>query len=135
MGHAEVVQINYNPHVIACKEILEIFFSIHDPTTLNRQGADVGSQYSSIILFRTLDQKKITEQFINNLNLEKIWDTPIVTQIKPIKVFYRTEEYHQQYFNRNPEKPSCKLIIEPKLRKIYKICCSKLNKSGRLGLQ
>jgi peptide-methionine (S)-S-oxide reductase len=88
----------------------------------------VGSQYRSVILFHTLDQKKIAEQFLNNLKLEKIWDTPIVTQIKPLKVFYKAEEYHQQYFNRNPEKPYCRFIIEPKLRKLRKTYNSKLKK-------
>jgi peptide-methionine (S)-S-oxide reductase len=127
-GYAEVVQITYNPQVITFHEILEIFFSSHDPTTLNRQGADIGTQYRSLILYHTLEQKQISEHIIKKLTLEKIWNAPIVTQIKPIKTFYQAEDYHQHYYNQNPKQLYCKLVIEPTIRKIRKIYRTKLKK-------
>jgi peptide-methionine (S)-S-oxide reductase len=125
-GHAEVVQLTYLPQIITFHEILEIFFSSHDPTTLNRQGADIGTQYRSLILYHTLEQKHISEYIIKKLTLEKIWNAPIITQIKPIKTFYQAEEYHQHYYNQNPNQLYCRLVIEPKIKKIRETYRTKL---------
>ncbi len=116
-GHAEVVQIRFDPNVISFKEILEIFFTAHDPTTLNRQGPDVGPQYRSVIFYHNNEQKAIAEKIINDLDSRIIWDAPIVTQIKPFKTFYKSEEYHDDYCSRNPEQPYCRLVITPKIIK------------------
>ncbi len=116
-GHAEVVQIRFDPAVISFKEILEVFFSIHDPTTLNRQGADVGTQYRSAIFYHTEAQKAIAEQMIAELTAEKVWDDPIVTQVAPFDVFYKAEDYHQEYFKYNDRQPYCQMVIAPKLIK------------------
>ncbi len=119
-GHAEVCQIHYDPKIISYKEILEIFFSVHDPTTLNRQGADVGEQYRSIILYHSPQQKAIAEQFIKELQQSGRFTKPIVTQIQPLKVFYRAEAYHQNYFQKHPEQAYCRLVIQPKVDKLKK---------------
>ncbi len=116
-GHAEVVQIRFDTNVISFNEILEIFFTVHDPTTLNRQGPDVGPQYRSVIFYHNKKQKTIAEKVIDDLGSRRIWDAPIVTQIKPFKVFYKSEEYHDDYCNRNPELPYCSLVITPKIIK------------------
>lgn len=116
-GHAEVIQVTFNPSVISFREILEIFFSIHDPTTLNRQGADVGSQYRSAIFYHSKEQKTTAEQVLLQLKQEKIWDNPIVTEITPIIAFYPAEDYHQEYFQRNPYQGYCSVVIAPKLAK------------------
>ncbi len=119
-GHAEVVQISFNPKVISFREILEIFFSSHDPTTLNRQGNDIGPQYRSVIFYHTDQQKIEAEQMITELAQAKTWKAPIVTKIEPYTTFYKAEEYHQNYFKRNPEKAYCQLVIAPKIQKLQK---------------
>jgi peptide-methionine (S)-S-oxide reductase len=116
-GHAEVIQVTYDPSKITFKEILEVFFSVHDPTTLNRQGADVGSQYRSIILINDESQRKTTEQLIADLNREGIWPNPIVTEVKPLTTFFPAEEYHQGYYRKNPGQGYCMMVVAPKLNK------------------
>ena len=125
-GHAEVAQITFDPNLISFKEILQIFFSTHDPTTLNRQGPDVGSQYRSVIFYHDNQQKEIAEQVIKDLSEEKIFDTPIVTQVEPLKTFYKAEDYHKEYFRRHPEQPYCRVVIAPKVAKLRQLYLSKL---------
>ncbi len=125
-GHAEAVQITFDPAVISYKEILEIFFGTHDPTTQNRQGPDVGTQYRSVIFYHNEAQKTTAEALIDELNKEKIWDNPIVTQVVPFKVFYSAEEYHKDYFARHPESAYCQQVITPKLVKLQQKFFSKL---------
>jgi len=127
-GHAEVVQVTFDPDIISFKEILEIFFTTHDPTTLNRQGADVGNQYRSGIFYHNEKQKSITEQVIAELNAAKVWDDLIVTQIEPFKNFYKAEEYHRRYFTRHPEAAYCRVVIAPKIAKLRKKHREKLKK-------
>ena len=119
-GHAEVVQITYDPNVISFKELLEIFFTLHDPTTLNRQGADVGTQYRSIILYHDDTQKTIAEQVIRQMESSGVWDRPFVTQVNPFLAFYKAEDYHQQYFKQNQRQGYCQLVIAPKVAKLRK---------------
>jgi peptide-methionine (S)-S-oxide reductase len=119
-GHAEVVQVTFDPQVITYREILEIFFDIHDPTTLNRQGADVGPQYRSIILYHDARQKAIAEDVIQELNQAGSWANPIVTQVVPLEAFYEAESYHQEYFKNNPRQPYCRAVISPKVAKFRK---------------
>ncbi len=119
-GHAEVAQIEFDPTTIGYREILEVFFSIHDPTTLNRQGADVGPQYRSLILYHSPEQKQIAEQLIGELEAEGIWSSPIVTQVEPFQTFYRGEDYHQDYYENNPTAGYCTVVIAPKLAKFRK---------------
>jgi len=126
-GHAEVIQITYNPS-ITFKEILQIFFTMHDPTTLNRQGNDVGTRYRSIILYHNQNQKQTAEQVIKDITKEKIWNDPIVTQIEPYQTFYKAEDYHQEYYKNNPEQPYCRIIIAPKIAKLRKQYFEKLKK-------
>jgi peptide-methionine (S)-S-oxide reductase len=117
-GHAEVVQITFDPQVISYRQLLTIFFTIHDPTTPNRQGEDVGSQYRSIILYHSEEQRRVAEEVMEEVRRAKIWgDRPIVTELVPFKAFYRAEEYHHNYYRRNPDKPYCRLVIAPKLAK------------------
>ena len=125
-GHAEVVQISFDPEIISYKEILEIFFSSHDPTTLNRQGNDVGTQYRSVIFYHNDQQKEMAEQMIKELTEEKAWNNPIVTRLEPFKAFYKAEEYHQNYFKKHPESSYCRLVIAPKVGKLQKHYLSKL---------
>ncbi|MCP8305213.1 MAG: peptide-methionine (S)-S-oxide reductase MsrA [archaeon] len=117
-GYAEVVQITFDSNIISFKEILEVFFAMHDPTTLNRQGADVGTQYRSVIFYHSDEQKAIAVKLIEELNHAKIWDAPIVTQVEPFKAFYKAEDYHKDYFKSHPEQPYCKLVIAPKIAKL-----------------
>ncbi|MBE7433977.1 MAG: peptide-methionine (S)-S-oxide reductase MsrA [Anaerolineales bacterium] len=119
-GHAEVVQIKFDPAVIGVRDILNVFFRIHDPTTLNRQGADVGPQYRSGIYYHTPEQKEIAESLIDELNAQKIWDNPIVTEVEPVKDFYIAEDYHQEYFAKNPYQPYCMAVVAPKVSKFRK---------------
>jgi len=119
-GHAEVVQITFDPAVISFKRLLQIFFTVHDPTTPNRQGADVGSQYRSIILYHTEEQKKIALEVMKEMEERRIWSRPIVTQLVPFKEFYEAEDYHRDYFKKNPLQPYCLLVISPKVRKFRK---------------
>ncbi len=116
-GHAEVCQIYFDTTKISYREILEIFFTVHDPTTLNRQGADVGEQYRSIILYHTPQQKATAESFIAELEQSRVFPNPIVTEVKPLKQFYPAEDYHQDYFRKHPEQAYCSLVIRPKLEK------------------
>ena len=117
-GHAEVVQLTFDPQEISFEQILQIFFAIHDPTTPNRQGADVGSQYRSAIFYHNEEQRNIAEQVIRELDSANVWDNPIVTEVTPFQGFYPAEDYHQKYYNRNPEQPYCQVVIAPKLAKL-----------------
>lgn len=119
-GHAEVVQITFDPQTISFKEILEVLFMIHDPTTINRQGADVGTQYRSAIFYHTPEQKTIAEHVIKEINGAGIWNAPIVTKVEPIKTFYQAEDYHQEYYKNNPEQMYCQMMIAPKVSKFRK---------------
>lgn len=125
-GHAEVVQITFDPQVISYKEILQIFFSVHDPTTLNRQGADVGPQYRSIILYHDETQKTTAEQVIQEIEAEGLWSAPIVTEVVPLSKFYIAEDYHQKYFEKNPGQGYCRVVIAPKVAKFRKLYQEKL---------
>lgn len=116
-GHAEAVQLTFDPRRISFKQILQILFSIHDPTTMNRQGADVGTQYRSAIFYHNEGQKTIAEQVIKALNAANVWNAPIVTEVTPFREFYAAEDYHQKYFQRNPEQAYCRMVIAPKLKK------------------
>jgi peptide-methionine (S)-S-oxide reductase len=119
-GHAEVVQVTFDPEIISSKEILSIFFSIHDPTTLNRQGADVGSQYRSAIIYHSARQEEIAQALIADLNESHIWPDPIVTEVVPLDTFYQAEDYHQEYFKYNSQQPYCQVVVAPKLAKFRK---------------
>jgi peptide-methionine (S)-S-oxide reductase len=119
-GHAEAVQVSFNPSKTSYREILEIFFSVHDPTTLNRQGADIGTQYRSAIFYHDDRQKAIAEQVIQELNKTKFWSDPIVTEVAPLLAFYVAEDYHQKYFEKNPEQAYCRMVITPKMTKFRK---------------
>ena len=119
-GHAEVVQVKFDPKVISVRDILNIFFGIHDPTTLNRQGADVGTQYRSGIYYHMPGQKETAESLIAELNAQKVWDQPIVTEVEPIRDFYIAEDYHQEYYVRNQYQPYCMAVIAPKVNKFRK---------------
>jgi peptide-methionine (S)-S-oxide reductase len=116
-GHAEVVQITFDPGVVSYRELLEVFFTIHDPTTPNRQGADVGTQYRSIVLYHSPEQQQTAQEVIADLQANRVWDAPIVTQIEPLEAFYPAEDYHQDYFARNPNQPYCQIVISPKVAK------------------
>jgi peptide-methionine (S)-S-oxide reductase len=117
-GHAEAAQIFFDPKVISYREILEIFFTIHDPTSLNRQGADVGPQYRSAIYYHNPEQKAEAEKLIDELNKEDIWSKPIVTSVEPLKVFYQAETYHKDYYKKHPKEPYCQVVIAPKIAKL-----------------
>ena len=128
-GHAEVVQIRYNSSVVSFREILKVFFVIHDPTTLNRQGNDVGTQYRSAIFYHTSEQKAAAEEVIKSLNGADIWSSPIVTEVAPAQTFYPAENYHREYFQRNPAQPYCMFVVEPKVAKFRKYFLGKLKKA------
>ncbi len=125
-GHAEVIQVLFNPALISFRDILEIFFNLHDPTTLNRQGADVGTQYRSAIFYHTEAQRSVAHEVILEVNASGIWDRPIVTEVTPVGVFYPAEEYHQKYYERNPNQGYCRAIIAPKMIKLQKLFSEKL---------
>jgi methionine-S-sulfoxide reductase len=125
-GHAEVIQVTYNPEEITLNEILEVYWNTHDPTTLNRQGADVGTQYRSVIFYHNQEQKKFAEDIKNRLSEAKVWSNPIVTQIEPFKNFYPAEDYHQEYYINNTSQPYCTMVITPKLEKFKKVFADKL---------
>lgn len=127
-GHAEAVQIIFDPSVISFRELLEVFFTIHDPTTLNRQGADVGTQYRSAIFYHTPEQARTAHEVIEELEEAKIWGAPIVTEVTPFKAFYPAEDDHQEYFMHNPDQPYCRIVIEPKVAKFRKQFLTKLKK-------
>jgi peptide-methionine (S)-S-oxide reductase len=119
-GHAEVCQITYNPDVISFPEMLEVFWKTHDPTTLNRQGNDVGTQYRSVIFYHNDEQKRLAEEMKQRLNKEGIWKNPIVTEVVPFQAFYPAEEYHNDYFIKNLDQPYCTFVISPKVEKFEK---------------
>ena len=125
-GHAEAIQIEFNPAIISYQEILDVFFSTHDPTTLNRQGYDVGTQYRSAIFYNSDEQKEIAEKIINDFTKAKVFDSPIVTEVTEFDVFYKAEEYHQNYYNNNKSQGYCVAVINPKLEKFIKKYRSKL---------
>jgi peptide-methionine (S)-S-oxide reductase len=125
-GHAEVVQIRFDPSLISYEEILEVFFHTHDPTTLNQQGADVGTQYRSVIFYHNPSQKEIAEKVIHDLTKSNAFNKPIVTQISPFTAFYKAEDYHQDYFAKNPEASYCSFVIRPKIDKFRKNYSDKL---------
>jgi len=125
-GHAEVVQITFDPQVITYRELLEIFFEIHDPTTLNRQGADVGTQYRSIIFYHTPDQRETALGLIRELEESGRWPDPIVTRVEPFTAFYPAEAYHMDYFSRNPNQPYCRFVIAPKVGSFRKKFAARL---------
>lgn len=129
-GHAEVIQVTYDPSKISYDELLEIFWMTHDPTTLNRQGADEGTQYRSVIFYHNDEQKKLALSYLKKLEQEKVFDDPIVTEISPMTVFYKAEDYHQNYYNLNSSAPYCSYVITPKLEKFKKVFKTKLKKAS-----
>ena len=130
-GHAEVVQLTFDPSVISFREILEVFFAIHDPTTLNRQGPDFGTQYRSAIFYHTPEQRATAEQVIKEITAAKMWPDGIVTEVVPFSAFYKAEEYHQQYFAQNAEQPYCRAIVAPKVAKFRQRFREKLKSVAR----
>lgn len=128
-GHAEVVQITFDPKVISFREILEVFFTMHDPTTLNRQGADVGVQYRSVIFYRNEEQKSAVEQVIRKVQETQVWESPIVTEIVPFTAFYKAEDYHQEYYKLNAGQGYCRVVIAPKMEKLREHFRKKLKKN------
>lgn len=116
-GHAEVIMIKYNQTAISYEDLLNIFFGIHDPTTLNRQGNDIGTQYRSVVLYKNNRQKEMAEKIIRDLTAKKLFDKPIITEVYPLDIFYPAEQYHQNYFEKNPDRVYCRLIIAPNLAK------------------
>lgn len=125
-GHAEVCQLTYDSNVISLAEILEVFFQTHDPTTLNRQGADIGTQYRSAVFYHNEAQKKITEEIISELNKAGVWSAPIVTEVTAFTNFYPAEDYHQEYFENNTDQPYCRAVIQPKVEKFQKVFKDKI---------
>jgi len=125
-GHAEAAQITFNSNVISYREILEIFFATHDPTTPNRQGPDFGTQYRSAIFYHNKQQKTTAEEVMVELEKEKIWDAPIVTRLEPLKMFYRAETYHKDYYKKHPNQPYCQQVITPKIVKLQQRFLGKL---------
>lgn len=119
-GHAEVVRITFDPSIISFRDLLNVFFAIHDPTTLNRQGGDAGTQYRSAIFYHSPEQKETADTLISELNAQKIWNSPIVTEVEAIKDFYIAEDYHQEYFARNQNQPYCQAVVAPKVSKFRK---------------
>ncbi len=127
-GHAEVVQVTFDPEVISYEDILRIFFTVHDPTTLNRQGNDVGTQYRSVIFYHDENQRTAAEKIKAEVTAEKIWNDPLETEISPFKEFYKAEDYHQEYFANNPNQGYCRVVIEPKVAKFRKQYADRLKK-------
>lgn len=125
-GHAEVVQLEFDPEVISYRDILTIFFHLHDPTTLNRQGADVGTQYRSVIFYHNEEQEKVAHEVFREIDRSDLWDNPLVTEISPLQEFYRAEDYHQDYYANNPNQPYCTFVISPKMSKLRKLFKDKL---------
>ena len=125
-GHAEAVQVSFDSSVVSFREVLEIFFAIHDPTTLDRQGPDVGPQYRSAIFYHDADQKRVAEEVIGELGAAGVWRYPLVTEVVPLEAFYQAEDYHDEYYQRNPLLPYCQVIIEPKLAKFRQKYLGKL---------
>ena len=129
-GHAEVVQIRFDPDVVLFRELLEVFFTIHDPTTLNRQGADVGPQYRSAIFTHTPEQKEVAEQVIAEITEAGLWSDPIVTEVAELDTFYPAEDYHQEYFANNPDQGYCRVVVAPKVTKFRKKYFDRLKKAS-----
>jgi peptide-methionine (S)-S-oxide reductase len=129
-GHAEVIQVHFDPNIVSFRDLLNVFFAIHDPTTMNRQGADVGSQYRSAIFYHDDEQKAIAEDLIKDLNGQKIWDHPIVTEVTKLNKFYMAEDYHQEYFANNPYQPYCQAVVAPKVSKFRKHFLEMLKKEA-----
>ena len=127
-GHAEVAKINFDPNEISFKEILQVFFAVHDPTTLNRQGNDVGSSYRSAIFYHDDNQKQIAEEVIKEVEAEGVYDNPIVTEVAPFDKFYIAENYHQEYFSNNPNQPYCAAVVAPKVAKFRQKYVNRLKK-------
>ena len=127
-GHAEVVQITFDPAVISFRDLLDVFFTIHDPTTRDRQGPDVGTQYRSAIFYHSPAQQRAAKQAIAALEHAKTWDAPIVTQVVPFQAFYPAEDYHRDYFRRNPEQSYCQLVVAPKVAKFRKLHLRRLKR-------
>lgn len=127
-GHAEVIQVTFDPSKVSYDELLEVFWKTHDPTTLNRQGNDVGTQYRSVIFYHNEAQKRKAELYLKQLSDEKVWPNPIVTQIVPFSKFYKAEGYHQNYYQNNPRQAYCQLVIVPKLEKFEKVFKKKLKR-------
>lgn len=125
-GHAEVARIVYDDSLISFGELLEVFWFVHDPTQLNRQGNDIGTQYRSAVFYHDEEQKRVAEEYKNRLNKEHVWEDPIVTEISPLINFYKAEEYHKNYFERNPENMYCQSVVRPKVDKFKKVFASKL---------
>lgn len=119
-GHAEVVQVTFDPEIISFREVLYVFFAIHDPTTLNRQGNDVGPQYRSVIFYNDMEQKAIAEEVIEELTRQGLWNNKVITEITPFDTFYPAEDYHQEYFARNPYQGYCQYVVAPKVAKFRK---------------
>ncbi len=127
-GHAEVVQLTFDPQVVSYENLLNVFFTIHDPTTPNRQGNDIGTQYRSAIYFHSPEQKAIAEQKIKDLEAEKVWNNRIVTEVTPLDIFYPAESYHQNYYHNNPTQGYCRAVVEPKVVKFRKKFLAELSK-------
>ncbi len=127
-GHAEVVQVTFDPRVISLNDILHIFFTVHDPTTLNRQGPDVGTQYRSAIFYRNDEQKKVAEEVMRDIEASRIWNAPLVTKLEPFKAFYTAEDYHQSYYANNSNQPYCRMVIAPKVAKFREKYRARLKK-------
>jgi len=127
-GHAEVVQVTFDPSELCYRDLLHVFFAIHDPTTLNRQGADVGTQYRSVILTHSPEQERIAKEVIAELAGSGLWDRPVVTEVVPLEAFYPAEEYHRDYFERNPEHGYCRVVVAPKVAKFRKQFIDKLKR-------
>ena len=125
-GHAEVVQVTFDPAVVAFRDLLHVFFAVHDPTTLNRQGNDVGTQYRSVTFYHSPDQEAAAQDLIAALTADNVFHAPIVTEVSPAQTFYRAEDYHQHYFVRNPAQPYCTYLIAPKIAKFRRQFASKL---------
>lgn len=127
-GHAEVIRVTYDPGTVSYEELLEVFWKTHDPTTLNRQGADVGTQYRSVVFYHDDDQRRLAEFYKDKLENEKVFDDPIVTEITAASEFYKAEDYHQNYYNLNRNAPYCTFVITPKVEKFRKVFGEKLKK-------
>ena len=125
-GHAETVQVTFDPSIISYEDILHIFFTTHDPTTLNRQGADVGTQYRSVVFYHDEKQKETAQRIINELDGSKVWKNRIVTEVVPFSAFYKAEDYHQEFYERNRNYPYCQVVIEPKIAKLRQHYLTKL---------
>jgi len=129
-GHAEVVQVTFDPAILSFRDLLRVFFTVHDPTTLNRQGADVGTQYRSAIFYHDEEQKRVAEEVIREINAEQLWSQPIVTEAVKFEKFYIAENYHQEYFVNNPNQPYCMAVVAPKVLKFRKHFVERLKKQA-----